>query len=293
MQFTSVAKPEYFYQPLQLFRRLRAEFVPCNTPVRLRLPGGAEFVAPGADHIAQAILHLGVFDLVVTEALWRLIEPGDVAVDAGANIGYMSSIMAARAAQVWAFEPHPQLFRELQVNCDLARAKHTRVKLESRQVGLSQRTCKLFLEPFDPASGNRGTSTVIDRAATNAVEVCACRLDDVLDGVGQVGLMKVDVEGHERPLLEGAAQLLARRAIRDIVFEEHRDYPSDVTILLESSGYHVFRLHRRFRGPALLEPQSSVRRVQWEATSFLATLDPQRAQARFAPRGWQCLRGGR
>src|SRR6476620_9395229 len=84
MRFTSVAKPEYFYQPLQLFRRLRAEFVPRNIPVRLRLPGGAEFVAPGADHIAQAILHLGVFDLVVTEALWRLIEPGDVAVDAGA-----------------------------------------------------------------------------------------------------------------------------------------------------------------------------------------------------------------
>src|SRR6185295_10691067 len=70
MQFTSVAKPEYFYQPLQLFRRLRAEFIPCNTPVRLRLPGGAEFVAPGSDRIAQAVLHLGVFDLVVTEALW-------------------------------------------------------------------------------------------------------------------------------------------------------------------------------------------------------------------------------
>src|SRR4051794_10893580 len=108
MRFLSIAKPEYFYQPVQLLRRLRAAITHRgNAPVRVRVPGGAEFVAPASDHIARAFLHLGVFDLVVTETLWRLIDPGEVGVDAGANIGYMTSIMAARAARVWAFEPHP------------------------------------------------------------------------------------------------------------------------------------------------------------------------------------------
>src|SRR3954449_12172031 len=135
MPFAAILKPEYLFRPRQLLRRLRAGTDVGNATVRVRLPGGADFVAPGSDHIAKALLHLGVFDLVVTETLWRLIDPGEVVVDAGANIGYMSSIMAARVGAGCgggggAFEPHPQLFRELQANCQLAATKHAGVQFE-------------------------------------------------------------------------------------------------------------------------------------------------------------------
>ena len=40
----------------------------------------------------------GIYDLIVTEILWRLINKGEIAVDVGANIGYMTSLMAAKVA---------------------------------------------------------------------------------------------------------------------------------------------------------------------------------------------------
>jgi FkbM family methyltransferase len=62
---------------------------------------------------------LGVYDLPVTETLWRLTELGDLGVDAGANIGYTASVLAVRAGPaglVVAFEPHPVLRAELAAN---------------------------------------------------------------------------------------------------------------------------------------------------------------------------------
>jgi FkbM family methyltransferase len=51
--------------------------------------------------------------------LWRLLDRGDTAADAGANIGVMTSLMAVRAGPtgcVHAFEPHPEIFEELAAN---------------------------------------------------------------------------------------------------------------------------------------------------------------------------------
>ena len=55
------------------------------------------------------------FDLISCEAIWRLLDEGELALDVGANIGYMTSLMAARLGKngrVIAFEPHPVLFQE-------------------------------------------------------------------------------------------------------------------------------------------------------------------------------------
>jgi hypothetical protein len=35
----------------------------------------------------------GLYEFGVTETLWRLTEPGELAIDAGANIGYTASIL--------------------------------------------------------------------------------------------------------------------------------------------------------------------------------------------------------
>ena len=55
----------------------------------------------------------------LTEALWRLAQPGDIVVDGGANIGYATSILAARVGprgKIHNFEPDPRSFDELQRN---------------------------------------------------------------------------------------------------------------------------------------------------------------------------------
>jgi len=56
-----------------------------------------------ADHIdpqealGNNIASQGLYELGVTETLWRLTESGDLAIDAGANIGYTASILGVRA----------------------------------------------------------------------------------------------------------------------------------------------------------------------------------------------------
>ena len=56
-------------------------------------------------------------------------------------------------------------------------------------------------------------------------------------------------------------------------------------------GYEIFRLNKRLSRPELLAPQTIDPRDQWDPPSYLATVDVDRARARFARRGWQCLAG--
>ena len=117
-------------------------------------------------------------------------------------------------------------------------------------------------------------------------------LDAFLPEGRKAGLMKIDVEGHELAVLEGAGQILARQCIRDIVFEDFQPQPSPVTLLLESAGYMVFHLYPGWRKPWLvtIEECETLRRGAHSAWNFLATNDPERARARFKEAGWKSLR---
>jgi hypothetical protein len=115
-------------------------------------------------------------------------------------------------------------------------------------------------------------------------------LDEVVQVPSKFGMMKIDVEGHELEVLEGARLLFENGGVRDCIFEEHHAYPTPVCNWFEAMGYRVFRLDRTFFKPTLLPPDSPIPRTHWTATNFLATNDPQRAQSLFSARGWNCLK---
>ncbi len=76
--------PEYLLRPTQILRRLA--FRPHADAV-LTLPWNCTITASSAEDIGRAIATQGVYDLPVTEALLRLTDPGETALDIGANIG--------------------------------------------------------------------------------------------------------------------------------------------------------------------------------------------------------------
>jgi hypothetical protein len=118
-------------------------------------------------------------------------------------------------------------------------------------------------------------------------------LDSILANAGNLAVVKIDVEGAEPMVLQGASALLGQRKIRDIVFEDERPFPSESVTLLKRHGYTIRRLVKLISGPLLCDPsmpQSASRALPWEPVNFLATLDIGRAEARFKPRGWHCLR---
>lgn len=289
-------RAEYWWQPAQLVRRTIRHLRPHDAEnlLTIRLPWGHEIEVDPKEAIGRTLVALNIFDLPTAETIWRLLDDGDVAVDVGANIGFMTALMAARLKQggaVWAFEPQPHLFGRLERNVSRWRY-HTKatIRLEEMAVAEVNGTLRLFLPPL--FADNHGTATIMPQNAAqedNSFAVTACTLDSCLSDVPSIGLLKVDVEGAEARVFEGAASLLSQGRIRDILFEEFAPYPARTHHMLQERGYTLFRVVRSFCRP-LLESADCACAEELETPTYLATRDPIRARRRLAPRGWFCLR---
>ncbi|MDJ0736976.1 MAG: FkbM family methyltransferase [Nostocaceae cyanobacterium] len=305
MKLATALKPEYFYQPRLALRRI----LPFRSPstaefIDQKLPWGMQIrVRPREEH-GLIVSTLGVIDLPVTETLWRLAEPGEVAVDVGANIGYMTAVLAARINSipggcVWGFEAHPEIFAELKHNVEQWQKQVTNTKLIIQNIAISEEQTKVTLKIPEDFQTNRGIAAVAssDKAINEPnssylknIIIEAYPLDELFPYPQKIGVLKLDVEGHELHVLKGAKKLLKQQRIRDCVFEEHGDYPTPVSSYFEEMGYSILRIHREFWKPSLLAPNAKITETKWQPISFLATLQPNRAIELFQEPGWKVLK---
>ena len=289
-----LVKPEYVFRPGQLMRRLITR-LPGSEFIDFILPWGLPLRVRPSEAQGRALCLLGVYDLAVTETLWRLLDEGETTVDSGANIGYMTAVMAGRLVKsgaVLCFEPHPQVFQELTYNITRWQQLLSGVHFQCCQEALSDKPGTLILVEPRGYEHNRGLARVAAHhfeAQGSAFEVAATRLQDALAGIEEIHVLKLDVEGHEWNVLHGAVQFLRDHRVRDVVFEEHKKYPTAASDLLEACGYHIYRIQKTFMGPRLLPPDVPRPPSSWEPTSFLATYAPQRARQRLSARGWCVL----
>ena len=113
------SKPEYLLRPAQIVRRLVRSLSGHGAMEKVVLPWGLSIRVSPNEVIGASIWKSGLFELGVSECLWRLLDAGETALDVGANIGYMTCLLARRAGvggKVIALEPHPQIFTELDDN---------------------------------------------------------------------------------------------------------------------------------------------------------------------------------
>lgn len=290
-------KAEYIFRPSQLGRRLRRALLSKIPEVAEEtLPWGLRLRYHPGESIGASIWRMGVYDLPVTEAIWRLADAGETVLDVGANIGYMTSVLAARVGakgRVIAFEPHPELFSELSGNIGSWSNPLGGQPVVAHQLALSARAGTASLAATAEFTNNRGTASLetVEGCQSSWV-VTTNTLSEVVGNEVAIGLMKIDVEGHELQVLHGASALLGEHRIRDIVFEEHLPWPSPVTNFLSSHGYHVLTLERsvfglRVRSGGPREGRSHT----FDACSYLATIQPARAVERLSGKGWRALWG--
>lgn len=284
-------KPEYIYRPWKLLSRLRYSQRVRQPFAFATLPWGDSLRVRPTETIGRSILTLGVYDLLVSEVLWRLTDPTDRVADIGANIGYMTVLLAHRAhsGQVWAFEPHPENFADLEHNA-ARNAVAGRPRPNLLNAAVSDQAGQLTIVTPEGFAQNRGLSSVTARVDIVGEHCRAVTLDDMFPNDTRIHVMKIDVEGHEMNVLNGGQNLFGEGRVRDCVFESHDPYPNPVTAFFEDRGYSVFGLTKRFRGPALVAPESAGQST-WEAPSLVASREPERVRVRLAPRGWCCLRG--
>jgi FkbM family methyltransferase len=273
------SKPEYVFRPRQALRRFQLQRGALPAETVTRLAWGDEIEVDPREMIGSAICRMGVYDLVVVEAIWRLTDREDVALDIGANIGAMTSAFLARCDRVWAYEPHPELFKRLERN-GARWATDGRLSLSEAAVSSFDGIGHLRV-PSD-FSANSGTAAL----ASEGVSVQVVTLDGSLPPAIVPTIAKVDVESHEMAVLEGGDRTFGR--LRDVVFEAHDPYPTEITFELERRGFRIFRLEKRLLRPALVAAGSPPR-DSWDAQSFLATREPGRASSRFEKGGWWAL----
>lgn len=291
MKLLGLFKPEYCYQPHKLLQRLQHRHLLTDEWIDVMLPWKMPIRVRAQEEHGRILTTLGVIDLPVTETLWRLTDSGECAVDVGANLGYMTALLAARVAssgKVYAFEAHPGVYSELEYNIK----QWQNPQIKGYAIAVSNHSDEVTLAIDSAFTINRGLATVVSDVATldrsSRLLVKATTLDTHFSDTEQIHVLKVDVEGHELQVFQGAKTLLQEKRIRDCVFEEHRAYPTPVTDLLEAHDYQIWRIDRQFWKPALVDP-ASVSRINWLPTSFLATCDPERARQRLQGNGWQCL----
>jgi FkbM family methyltransferase len=285
-------KPHYVFHPLRMLRRARYGG-PSDRREIAQLPWGLSLEVGADEAIGFTILTTGVFDPCVTETMHRLIDPGDLVADVGANVGYLTSLAATRAGadgRVMAFEPHPVVFELLSAN--IARWNGGQVaQVQAHQLALSDHAGTAQLNAGDSFRSNMGLSSLQETGEETSEDVLVPvelkRLDEVIGEGQQVGLMKIDVEGHEPGVLRGSQRLLESGAIRDVIFEDHHPYPDDSTRLVENAGYTLFSLSNDLFGVNLGAPAERGEVREWPGASYLATREPDRAAARLKPRGWR------
>ena len=134
----------------------------------------------------------------------RYLRPGDVVVDVGANFG-LTALAAFSAigptGQVHAFEPHPRIFRFLLGNIELNGAGSV---VKAYNLALGNRHGSVFLT--DSRADDQNT---VSKAPTG-IRVPLSTLDEAVAALPHIALLKIDVEGYEKFVLEGATETLRR-----------------------------------------------------------------------------------
>ncbi len=164
-------------------------------------------------------------------------------IDGGSNVGF-SVLFFKRlypAARILAFEPEPAAFRLLTRN--LAANRITGVEVRAEALGGCEGETAFYVDPAKPASPLAGT--VAGRTGGPPIRVRQVRLSTFVDR--EVDLVKLDLEGAERAVLEDLVDTGAARRIRRMIIEYHhhvdpwRDDLGDFLNLLTRGGfgYHV------------------------------------------------------
>lgn len=142
-------------------------------------------------------------------AIQRHAAHGGIACDVGANKGSFLFWLSrwSGAGRVVAFEPQQDLAQYLSRICAALRLDN--VTIEAKAV-FSEAGQRDFFIPDGHKPGASLSSSAMKYASVRTVSVPVVKLDDYFSETDRVSVLKVDVEGAELGVFEGAARILER-----------------------------------------------------------------------------------
>jgi FkbM family methyltransferase len=175
---------------------------------------------------ATGNIYCGLNDFEEMGFVLHALRKGDLFYDIGANVGAYTVLAGATGAEVWAFEPNPESFWMLRRNRDLNESMATHVF----GVALGAKKGRAFIADEGVCSHVR---------SYGHIQTDVKPLDDfITTKPHDLAILKIDVEGYEKDVIDGATRTLANPAVKAIIME----------LLIGCGcryGYDDWELHRR------------------------------------------------
>jgi FkbM family methyltransferase len=218
---------------------------------------GARVIARRGETGITGSIYCGLQEFEEMSYVLHTITPNDLFVDVGANIGaYTILACAVKGARGFCFEPVPDTYARLRTNL---RLNDLDERVTSLNMGVSDKEgVLLFTDDQDTINH---VATQDEKHKGNVVKVDVKTLDTVLQGEAP-GIIKIDVEGFETPVLQGASKTLAQPSLHSIIIELNGSGARygfdelDIAKLLEAAGFRAYQYRPAERRLEALESLS-------------------------------------
>jgi len=180
-------------------------------------------------------------ELALTRYLLTLLKPGDVFMDVGANCGFYSLLavhLVGPVGGVHAFEPTPAVFALLERNA----LSKQQIKVSQAAVAEKEGKAHLLVDPvftvvnsLVSSPGRKGSAVEVQTLTLDAY----CRSASVIPT-----FIKIDVEGAEERVIEGARGILAQHEpiVSLEILAENNQAHLRAAVLLAEMGYSSHRI---------------------------------------------------
>lgn len=253
------------------------EALAAHKSVTCRIHGTMTILAHPHDAAGKTIFLTGGYEPPESAFIKRYVHAGMVAFDIGANIGAHTLLLAqcvGEGGRVHAFEPSAAvelLHRSVLAN-HLGQVTVNPIALGSVSGSLRLVRCT----PGNEAFTSIGTP-LYAAAAAGYVDVSAQTLDEYVakTGLTHVDFAKMDVEGAEILVLQGARNVLASRSVsawlfemNDVCLRNAGCSPAELERMFTDAGYTLFLLDDEgwpipFRGDQVRKNRDNVALLPW------------------------------
>lgn len=210
--------------------------------------GGIRWVLTPSDFPHAELFWLGTSDSWDVYHLERVVRPGNVILDIGANFGYYGITLATaldRRCRVHAVEPNPPTYALLCRHIEMNKLEGVVIP---HRLGLSDTRGSAFIIN---RPDNSGGARLCSSGEGDRIDITTLDAFCEKESLESIDLIKIDVEGFEEHLLRGGLQVLSR--FKPVVFIELWQYGlarenssvEKILEILQGLGYRPFLARRK------------------------------------------------
>ena len=196
---------------------LKGNSAKTDDPVFMRMPNtSSDYLFFPEAEVAKWFYDCGIAEKnLIYNTLDTYIDPSKNFIDIGAHVGTYSYILGKKANHTYAFECNPKVFCYLAANIALHDLEH---KVTPFRYALGNKETEMDYFFRSPDGGGNGIKVLNENDNNfNKIKIKVKTLDSF--NLTNIGLIKIDVEGFEKEVIEGSLNTLKNSNYPPILFE--------------------------------------------------------------------------